>query len=437
MSKVKKEAKRGAKPGKDDSPTKLTGQKLLNAIAADMKNVAENIDLDPGMLTSSKYYSGGGYFNDWQMRKVGGFNAIKKLFYEADLPKDRATVGEVKDLRKKFMKSERELDSREMFVARLNESISQMAPIKVAPYKPKNAYKPVKRVVNLLLSDLHFGSDLEREETGTKWGKVEEARCFARIVKNVCAYKTHYRPETKLVASIIGDIIENELHDTSTAAPIHEQACRAIHLLTQGIAQFSANFREVEINFAVGNHGRDKAIHFGRATSMKWNAIETTIYYAVKNACKHMKNVKFFQPLTPWAVYEACGHKVYVTHGDTNLNVGNPGNTISIRSLETQINRLNSSLKDDEKYAIFAIGHVHLALSTQLPNGAFLIMNGPLVPPNSFAQTLGIMKSPQNQVMWESTPDFAVGDQRFINAAGAESDASLDKIITPFIGIDV
>jgi hypothetical protein len=424
------------KQQKEEPQTTLTGQKLLNAIASDLQNVADSIGIDPGALSSAKYYSGGGYFNDWQMRKVGGFNAIKKLFFEKDLPKERATVGDVKELRKKFLKTERDLEQRELFLSRLDEILKDQQPLKIVPYKAKGEKKSIKRVVNLLLSDLHFGSDLEAKETGHNWGKIEEARCFARIVKNVCNYKTHYRDQSKLVVSIIGDVIENELHDRSSAAPLHEQACRAIHLLSQGIARFSENYPEVDVIFAIGNHGRDMAVHHGRATSMKWNAIETTIYYAVKKACQGLKNVKFIQPLTPWGVYEACGHKVYVTHGDTNLNVGNPGNTISVRSIETQINRLNSSLKDDEKYAVFAIGHVHLSLSTQLPNGAFLIMNGALVPPNSFAQTLSIMRSPQNQVMWESTEDFAVGDQRFINANEAEKDASLDAIIAPFVGID-
>jgi len=417
--------------------SKLTGQKLLNAIASDIRTVAEGADVEPGLLSLPDYYAHGGYFKEWQLRKVGGYNAVKKLFFEKDLPKDRATIGEVKELRKKYLKTERELELRDLFIERMEAAISQIKPINIKPFKPKDAYKPIKRVVNLLLSDLHFGSDISSEETGISWGKVEEARSFAKVIKNVCAYKTHYRSETRLVANIIGDVIENELHDKSTAAPIHEQCCRAIHLLSQGIGRLAENYPEVVVNFAVGNHGRDMAVHHGRATSMKWNAVETTIYYAVKKACANLKNVTFHQPLTPWVIYEALGHKVYVTHGDTNLAVGNPGNTISIRSIEDRINRLNSSLKDDEKLAVVAMGHVHISLCIHLPNGTYLFLNGPLVPPNSFAQTLSIMRSPQDQVIWETTEKFAVGDQRFINAQGAESDASLDAVIQPFRGIDV
>jgi hypothetical protein len=432
MSKAKK------RPVSDLKQPKMTDQQMLNAIAGDIAGIAEVLAVEPGMLSIPNYYKNGGVYKEWQMRKFGGFNAIKKLFYEKDLPKSRATVGEMKELRKKYLQTERDLDNRELFIERLNGILENVKPIKTVPYKAKDSYHPVNRVVNLLLSDLHFGSDLETRETGVSWGKVEEARCFARVVKNVCDYKMHYRKQTKLIASIIGDVIENNLHGSSSAAPLHEQCCRAIHLLSQAVARFSENFPEVEIHYAVGNHGRDTAVHtHGRATAQKWNAMETTIYYAVKKACSHLKNVKFVQPFTPWSTYDALGHKVYVTHGDTNMNIVNPGNTISIRSIETQVNRLNSSLKDDEKYAVVAMGHVHVALSTQLPNGTFLFLNGPLVPPNSFAQTFGISKCPQNQVMWETTEKFAVGDQRFIDAQGAEKDASLDKIIQPFVGIDV
>lgn len=431
-------SKKTKSPKQEAKPSKLTGQALLNAIADNIRITAEAADTEPGMLSWAQYKANGGFFSYQKMYEAGGgYNAIKKLFFQMTLPKDRATVGEVKELRRKFLKTERELDVRELFIERMKAAIDQMKPIKMKPFRPKDAYKPIKRVVNVLFSDLHFGSDIAEDETGHSWGKVEEARCLAKVVKNVCAYKTHYRSETRLVVNIIGDIIENELHDRSTAAPIHEQTCRAIHLLSQAVARFSENYPEVVINFASGNHGRDKAVHYGRATSMKWNSVETTIYYAIKKACSSLKNVTFHQPKTPWVIYEALGHKMYVTHGDTNMNVGNPNTSLSIKQIETTVNRLNSSLKDDEKFEVVAIGHVHLAVAVHLPNGTYLFMNGPLVPSNSFAQTFGNMNGPQDQIIWETTEKFPVGDQRFINAAGAESDASLDEIIQPFTEIDV
>jgi UDP-2,3-diacylglucosamine pyrophosphatase LpxH len=301
----------------------------------------------------------------------------------------------------------------------------------------KKGKKSEPRTVNLVLSDLHFGSDLDKAEVGIQWGIKEEARSFAKVVKNVCSYKLQYRSQTKLAVFLLGDIIENELHGRTSADLLHIQTCRAIHLLTQAVGRFAEAFPEVEIYFAVGNHGRDTSVHKQRATHMKFNALETTIYYAVKVACRNLKNVKFFQPKTPYIMMESQGHKVYATHGDTHLNPGNPGRNINTGSLEGQINRINSSLKDHEEFKVFVCGHVHMPTILQLANGAHLIVNGALTPPNAFAQSLNIMESRQTQVMWESTPERAVGDTRIIDVTNDPDTPDLDSIIQPFPGLDV
>jgi hypothetical protein len=252
------------------------------------------------------------------------------------------------------------------------------------------------------------------------------------VVKNVCEYKVEHRAETELVVNVLGDIIENELHGPAGSAPLHIQVCRAIYLLTQAIGLLAASFPKVRVLFAVGNHGRDASIHPKRATHQKFNAIETGIYYAVKTSCRSLGNVTFTQPLTPWVDYHAQGHRVYATHGDTNLTPGNPGSSIATRSLQNQTNQINAALKDREEYRVFAVGHVHQAMVTQLPNGAYLITNGALVPPGGFAQSLNIMEAPQTQVIWETTKAYPVGDFRFITV-----DQNIkDSQIKAFEGLD-
>lgn len=283
-----------------------------------------------------------------------------------------------------------------------------------------------------MLSDTHFGSDLTVKEHLRDYGPDEEAAALCSVVKNVCEYKTEHRRQTELVLNILGDIIENELHGGAGAAPLHLQVCRAIYLLTQAVGILAASFPRVRVYFAVGNHGRDMSIHPKRATSRKFNGIETGIYYAVKTACRNLKNVEFFQPLTPWVDYHAQGHRVYATHGDTNLTPGNPSSSINTRSLSTQTNQINASLKDREEYRVFAVGHVHQAMVTQLPSGAYLITNGALIPPNGYAQSLNILEAPQTQVLWETTHEYPVGDFRFITASQKVKDCQ----IKPFLGLD-
>src|SRR6267142_296780 len=86
-----------------------------------------------------------------------------------------------------------------------------------------------KRVHTLQLSDLHFGADLKGDETGTSdFGKLEESRRFAAVIKQASMYKSQYRKTTKLVIILNGDLIENQMHDSRTGAVLSEQVARAI-----------------------------------------------------------------------------------------------------------------------------------------------------------------------------------------------------------------
>jgi hypothetical protein len=78
--------------------------------------------------------------------------------------------------------------------------------------KPKKN-GPTKRILNGLMSDLHFGADLNSEELPLNYTKVEEARRFASVCKGLAQYKPQYRDETKLYIHLAGDIIQGQLHD--------------------------------------------------------------------------------------------------------------------------------------------------------------------------------------------------------------------------------
>ena len=415
-------------------------KKLIDKIADDIKRVAEELDINPALITKAKYFSAEPKISEWDIRKSGGFVAIRNAYFELeDDGRDEASYAEIADLRKAFRKLRKQAGSMDLMFNRIEEVVKTLPKINVKPYKAKPLKKGAKkdpRTVTVVLSDLHFGSDITEEEHGYSWGKTEEARALASVVKNVCNYKLEYRDQTELVVNILGDIIENELHGSNSTDYLHLQTCRAMWLLSQAISRFAENFKSVRVNFAVGNHGRDTSIHHSRATDMKFNALETTIYYGVKLACSKLPNVSFFQPKTAWTAYKAQGHNFYATHGDTHLNPGNPGNKIDIRGIEGQINKINASLTDKDEYAVFMVGHVHHALATPMPNGTHLIVNGALVPPNGYAQTLNIMESQQIQVLFETTPQHAVGDLRFINVTHSSKDKELDKIVKPFPGLD-
>lgn len=301
---------------------------------------------------------------------------------------------------------------------------------------PPKMTKDVERAVTVVLSDLHFGSDIGAEETGVQsYGKTEEARRLAKIAREVATYKPQYRSKTKLNVLLLGDIIQGHLHNVRDAADHAEQEARALRLLIQFITYVAAHYGEVDVYCATGNHGRNKNLHRERATSKKYDSHETFIYYSVMQACSNLKHVKFHIPKTPFVTFSCLGHRFFATHGDTVLNPGNPGKAIPIGSLENQTNRLNSVLPDAEKYAAFIVGHVHVGSLTHLQNGGVMLTNGPLVPPDPFCISIGIPEANCGQWLFETVAGYPVGDARFLQVdKDTDADATLEKIIAPWQG---
>lgn len=406
----------------------------VNEIAEDIKRICKRHNINPYELTRAKYNKFGGSFNEWQIRKAGGLRNIVDAFFCEEKPEDREVVLDLKEIRRDYNKLLMEQADVDRLLKKIYQSVEKIPKINGPTYRPKKN-KSTQRILNVVFSDHHIGSDIVKPETGLSYGKVEEARALAYLTENITTYKMQYRDETILNLLILGDIIENELHGRTSADLLHMQTCRAIWLYPQVLRHLAANFKKIRVYFAVGNHGRDISIHSNRATALKYNALETTIYYAIRQALSEYKNIEFYQPMTPWVEFDIFKHKGYATHGDTHLNPGNPGKQIKIANIENQINKINAVLKDDEEYKVFVAGHIHQAVVTPLPNKAYLILNGALTPPNSFAQSLNIIESPQIQVMWESVPEHPVGDFRMIDVSHSATDRSLDKIIKPFPGL--
>lgn len=309
---------------------------------------------------------------------------------------------------------------------------------KIKPYKVINKNSTIERALNLTLSDLHFGADITAEETGyLDFGKIEESRRFANVVKQVLEYKDQYRSQTELHINLLGDIIQNKLHDQQDAAAVSEQSCRAIHLLSQGISQLAEGFPKIIVHCATGNHGRDTARHHDRARSGKWDSLETVIYYALKKILAPYTNVKFNIPKTQYVLYEVLGHKVFATHGDGVVSIGNPGKSLNIGRVENQINRINAALKDSEEVKVAIVGHTHCASVSKLSSGTNLLTNGCLCPVDPFAVSIGLLENSAAQILFEMTKKHDLGDIRFIKLSKEnDKDKDLDEIIIPWNGLN-
>jgi hypothetical protein len=224
-------------------------------------------------------------------------------------------------------------------------------------------------------------------------------------------------------------------HDPRDGNPLAEQCAAAQHLLTQVIAYLAGRFPKVNVRATPGNHGRNIARHKARAMHAKWDAFETSIYTGVKGATQYLPNVTFEIPRTPYFIYDTLGHHVLVTHGDTFINVGNPGNMLNIKNVNQRINEINATRPQGQLVEAVVVGHVHVASRVRLPSGVVLFSNGALVPPDGFVVNgLGRLESACSQTLWESTEQYVAGDYRELTVdETTDADASLDKIIKPFV----
>jgi len=306
--------------------------------------------------------------------------------------------------------------------------LGKIVPSKATISKSKDG---TQRVVNLLLSDLHYGAMLDSKEVIRQYGPVEEARRTAAIMVQTADYKRQYRKETHLNVHLIGDIIQGQLHDLRDGSPLAEQFAAAVSTLGQGLAYLASEFPSMTVHCTPGNHGRNTARHKERATNQRWDSIENMIYFSLKQMMSNFKHVKFEIPYTPFYKAKIFDKYAFMTHGDAVLNPGYPGKSIDVGSIRKQINEWNAS--SAEKFSLFAVGHVHVGSLVHLPNGTVFMSNGPLIPSDAYAISIGIPESACGQWVWESVEGHIVGDSRFVTVNDdTDKDKSLEKIIKPF-----
>lgn len=296
--------------------------------------------------------------------------------------------------------------------------------------------RDAKRVVNLLLSDLHIGSWLG-PATGdpTRFGPEEESRALAKVVADTMDYKPQYRDRSTLNVYLNGDLVEGLLlHDMRDGAPLTEQVVAFWAYMSKALAELARVYPAVNVYCQPGNHGRNKLRHPGRATSSKWDGEETKMMIGLSIMCRGLLNVRWFGcGITHRLAFEAVplpgGAWLGLSHGDTEVKLGDP-DTKSHGNF-TELSNINAVRTYGHAFDVFAFGHFHKA-RVQYNQGFTQIFNGPLVPPNGHARASGYNKEKPGQWLWESVEGYPVGDMRFLQVSSAYNDAKLNELIPPF-----
>lgn len=373
------------------------------------------------------------------LQRVGGFQNLRNSFYVGSPSAALVEREEMKGISKLAKANTIALAHDELFLARLAEIMGKVsrelakARVPSLGAKPKGKHK-TQRIVTLMLSDLHFGSKLDPRELPFKYDFEEEARALASVIVRLCEFKVDYREESELIIWIGGDLVRGKIHDKQGGAPAAEQFADAQWLLLQAVRIAAKHWKKVTVYCSTGNHDRDETRHAERAMEQKFDSRATLVYTGLKHAVDYLPNVEVHIPRTAYCEWEVFGHPVYKTHGDTNLEVGNPSKNINIEKIDKQMKTINLAriARGLKPYKVFGVGHVHQGMHLPLP-GSDLIVNPALIPIDGYAESVGYALSRPGQTLYESTETHPVGDLRFLDVPPTIlKDRALDGIIIPF-----
>ncbi len=312
----------------------------------------------------------------------------------------------------------------------INEASKALPPLEPKGYAQKTrASDGHGRVLTVLLSDLHIGTDLLSSQHLRRFGTTEEARRLAYILRNVLEYKTDKRDDTVLHIDLNGDLIAGMLgHDDKMAAPLTNQIFRAEHLLSQFVWHCATHFKRVAIHWQAGNHGRNLLRHkTGRADNEKYENFELIIAMAIRNRCRGLKNVTWSITRRPWSDIPFFGWHKLMTHGDTVMGA-KPG-TKGFRGLVAEINA--SPYYRQGGYDVIELGHWHDP-EAFMTGRTRVFVNGAMIPPDGHSESQGYLNLCA-QWLYEATERFPVGDMRRLELPfDVDSDDSFDALISPW-----
>lgn len=318
--------------------------------------------------------------------------------------------------------------SRQLFIRAAKQYLQ--GKVEPAGYALRSAPRHVARSVVLHFSDLHLGSDLLEIDNPIPFRAIEESRRLEFIVRETIDYKPRHRENSELVLLLNGDLIEGYLgHDLRDGAPLTEQKVVFWKYFQRIIGLFAETFPRVRVECQPGNHGRDKIRHPGRATSSKWDGHEWAMYFALSQMCSSLRNVSFHIPLRAVSVVDLHGSNLLLTHGDTEVKLGDPDTQAGRNS--NILDRINANRVYGCEFQVATFGHFHKPrYQVRQPR---MIFNGALVPPNGYARTQGYIGEPCGQFLWEAVEGYPVGDVRFLEVGRSQDrDERLGKLIPPF-----
>lgn len=279
----------------------------------------------PALVTKAEY---GEYteVSDWELRKHGGFNNLKKIIFPFD-DQDLASIRETQKMKNYISKLERELGDKQSFqnnaLSLVESVIKKLKVKKVNIPKRKKDKRKKDMTMELQLSDIHYGKKTDTYNLDIC--KSRMATLSSVFLKEFEQKEDDFNVE-KVIIAIIGDILESySMHGKESALSCEftnpVQMVSAIEsIFNDIILPIASTGVELVIPCITGNHDR----HDPKKTynSPGLNNLSFVVYSALEMLAKSsgLKNVEFIIPEDSYVVLDVYGSNVLYEHGDELAN---------------------------------------------------------------------------------------------------------------------
>jgi len=424
---------------------------LVKDLHYDIGEAAKKLGVPPSELTLSQFHAEtSGKYSSYALKKIGGFKSfLNTHFTHPD--KDLKTIYEnktqrtyIKALEDKVGKLEA---TREEFQTALADKLAKVhvSPITLNPKETKKYFDSLqdkgserhKRSVVTLWSDHHYGERVSLTEMHGKnsYNPLIAARRLGMLCEQTATFKPTTRSEhEELVILMMGDMIHGIIHDWERHDDLKDQMAMFFSYMVDALTYLKGFYPKIRVICQPGNH--ERMMHKtskDRAVSNRADSYANVVYDSLQKVFKG-SNVSFEISKAPFADVMIQGHRIYATHGDTVLKMGNPGTTINTGLITKQINAINvaEAMKGMPVYELFCSGHLHEYMEKRIGK-VKVIVNGCLVGLDEYAHSIGIQEGLPVQLIWETTKGFVTGDRREIEVSRADDEPRFEKIIKPYV----
>lgn len=263
-------------------------------------------------------------------------------------------------------------------------------------------------VPGLLLSDLHWGERVFKEQVGgvNEYNLAIAERRLRHVIETTTDLLKILDPDFRypgIVVKLGGDMVGGNIHEELAATNEEGIMPTWRHLyknLKGGLKYLGDTFGNVFVVCVSGNHDRDtkKTWHKNRnATSFGW-----LLYQQLADAFSEDKRFTFYIPDAADARYRVYNTRYLLTHGDQFKGgdgiIGPIGPLMRGNQKKQQRNAAV-----DQSYDIMEAGHWHQRITL-----SHLIVNNSLKGYDEYAYDNNFRFSRPSQNLWTTHPDFGV-----------------------------